>query len=212
MPKTIAKKPVKKAAGASARPAARKPAKKAVKATARAPVKKAAAKPEEKPVAKKMAEKKPAAREEKSVARKPVEKKSRKALEPEEERPVKHAAPDIDTDSDAGPVDEALRLIQSKPEGILQSVLWKELGVDSRKCSRIVKRLEDSGLIERVDFKREGIKTYLLRARQQPVNPSDLLAGDELIPCIGCELECVVEECHPLMDWMYQLAIVQHTE
>jgi Lrp/AsnC family leucine-responsive transcriptional regulator len=112
----------------------------------------------------------------------------------------------------ADPVDEALQLIQSKPEGILQSELWKKLGVDSRKCSRIVKKLEEGGLIERLDFKKEGIKTYLLRARQQPVNPEELLAGDELIPCIGCELECVVEECHPLMDWMYQLAIVQHTE
>ena len=101
------------------------------------------------------------------------------------------------------PVEEGLRLIQSRPEGILQSELWKELGVDSRKCSRIVKKLEESGLIERVEFKKEGIKTYLLRARQQPVNPCNLLAGDELIPCIGCELECVVEECHPLMDWMY---------
>lgn len=110
------------------------------------------------------------------------------------------------------PVEEALNLIQSKPEGILQSELWKELGVDSRKCSRIVKKLEDSGLIHREDFKKDGIKTYLLRATQQPVNPADLLAGDELIPCIGCELECIVEECHPLMDWMYQLAIVQNTE
>ena len=110
------------------------------------------------------------------------------------------------------PVDDALKLIQSKPEGILQSELWKELGVDSRKCSRIVKKLEESGLIERSEFKKEGIKTYLLRARQMPVNPCDLLAGDELIPCINCELECIVEECHPLMDWMYQLAIVHHTE
>jgi Lrp/AsnC family transcriptional regulator, leucine-responsive regulatory protein len=110
------------------------------------------------------------------------------------------------------PVDEALKLIQSKPEGILQSELWKELGVDSRKCSRIVKKLEDSGLIERTEFKKDGIKTYLLRAKQMPVNPGHLLAGDELIPCISCELECIVEECHPLMDWMYQLAIVQHTE
>jgi Lrp/AsnC family leucine-responsive transcriptional regulator len=112
----------------------------------------------------------------------------------------------------ADPVDEALKLIQSKPEGVLQSELWKELGVDSRKCSRIVKKLEEGGLIERSEFKKEGIKTYLLRARQMPVNPCDLLAGDELIPCINCELECIVEECHPLMDWMYQLAIVQHTE
>jgi Lrp/AsnC family leucine-responsive transcriptional regulator len=109
------------------------------------------------------------------------------------------------------PVDAALKLIQSKPEGILQSELWKELGVDSRKCSRIVKKLEEDELIGRIEFRKDGIKTYLLRARQMPVNPSDLLAGDELIPCISCELECIVEECHPLMDWMYQLAIVQHT-
>jgi hypothetical protein len=127
-------------------------------------------------------------------------------------KPAIDAADTIARDEAADPVDEALRLIQSKPEGILQSELWKELGVDSRKCSRIVKRLEDSGLVIREDFKREGIKTYLLRAKQQPVNPNDLLAGDELIPCVGCELECVVEECHPLMDWMYQLAIVEHTE
>jgi Lrp/AsnC family transcriptional regulator, leucine-responsive regulatory protein len=116
----------------------------------------------------------------------------------------------VDTVGD--PVDEGLKLIQSKPEGVLQSELWKELGVDSRKCSRIVKKLEESGLIERGEFKKEGIKTYLLRAKQMPVNPCDLMAGDELIPCIGCDLECVVEECHPLMDWMYQLAIVSHSE
>jgi len=112
----------------------------------------------------------------------------------------------------ADPEEEGLKLIQSRPEGVLQSELWKELGVDSRKCSRIVKKLEECGLIERVEFKKDGIKTYLLKARLQPVNPCDLLAGEELIPCIGCELECIVEECHPLMDWMYQLAIVEHTE
>jgi Lrp/AsnC family leucine-responsive transcriptional regulator len=116
----------------------------------------------------------------------------------------------VDTVGD--PADEGLKLIQSKPEGVLQSELWKELGVDSRKCSRIVKKLEESGLIDRVEFRKDGIKTYLLRAKQMPVNPCDLMAGDELIPCIGCDLECIVEECHPLIDWMYQLAIVSHTE
>jgi len=109
------------------------------------------------------------------------------------------------------PEDDALTLIQSRPEGVLQSELWKELGVDSRKCSRIVKKLEDSGLIDRVEFKKDGIKTYLLRAKMQPVNADNLLAGDELIPCIACDLECIVQECHPLMDWMYQLAIVGNT-
>jgi len=108
--------------------------------------------------------------------------------------------------------EEGLKLIQSKPEGVLQSELWKELGVDSRKCSRIVKKLEESGLIDRVEFKKDGIKTYLLRAKRQPVCPENLLAGDELIPCIACDLECVVQDCHPLMDWMYQLAIVSQGE
>jgi hypothetical protein len=112
----------------------------------------------------------------------------------------------------ANPEEEALELIKSKPDGVLQSELWKELGVDSRKCSRIVKKLEESGLIERIEHKKDGTKTYLLKAKTtgSPVDPACLLAGDELIPCIGCDLECIVEECHPLMDWMYQLAIVQH--
>jgi len=113
----------------------------------------------------------------------------------------------------ADPETEVLDLIRSKPEGILQSELWKELGVDSRKCSRIVKKLEDAGLIDRTEYKKDGTKTFLLKAKKplSSVNPSHLLAGDELIPCVGCELECIVEECHPLMDWMYQLAIVQHS-
>jgi DNA-binding Lrp family transcriptional regulator len=110
----------------------------------------------------------------------------------------------------ADPEEEGLKIIQSRPEGVLQNELWKELGVDSRKCSRIVKKLEENGLIDRVEYRKDGIKTYLLRVKRQPVNPCDLLAGDELIPCIGCDMECIVEECHPLMDWMYQLAIVQH--
>ena len=50
--------------------------------------------------------------------------------------------------------EQALRIIRSSRDGVLQSELWKELGVDSRKCSRIVKKLEESGLIERVDFKK----------------------------------------------------------
>ena len=173
-----------------AKDAAKKPAKDTVKDTAKKPVKEAV--------------KKPVKDTAKDTTQKPVKEAVKK--------PVNDAANNVARNEAADPVEDGLILIQSKPEGILQSELWKELGVDSRKCSRIVKKLEESGLIERVEFKKEGIKTYLLRAKQQPVNPSHLLAGDELIPCIACELECIVEECHPLMDWMYQLAIVEHTE
>ena len=203
MVKNAAKKPAKDAAG-------KKPAKGKTTADTKKPVKVKTAADTKKPAKVKAATdaKKPVTEKTVAPAKKPVKEKA-------VTRPKQHGTETEDTaekNDAADSIDEGLKLIQSKPEGILQSELWKELGVDSRKCSRIVKRLEDSGLIERLEFKKEGIKTYLLRAKLQPVNPADLLAGDELIPCIGCELECVVEECHPLMDWMYQLAIVEHTE
>ena len=109
-------------------------------------------------------------------------------------------------------VEHALRIIQSSRDGVLQSELWKLLGVDSRKCSRIVKKLLDSGLIERIEFKGDGIKTYTLRAVKKSVRPSLILAGGELVPCISCDRECVVTACNLLLDWMYQLAIEEHTE
>ncbi|HTY15135.1 MAG TPA: Lrp/AsnC family transcriptional regulator [Methanoregulaceae archaeon] len=112
----------------------------------------------------------------------------------------------------SNPIEEGLRVIQSKPEGVLQSELWKILDVDSRKCSRIVKKLLDTGLIERTEFKKDGIKTYILKAKKRPLDPNQILAGEELIPCIGCEEECIVVECHRLMDWMYQLAIIEAEE
>jgi DNA-binding MarR family transcriptional regulator len=103
--------------------------------------------------------------------------------------------------------ERALRAIRAEREGVLQSELWKILSIDSRKCSRIVKKLLDEGLIERIEHKGEGIKTYRLRAKEQDLRPDLILAGGEIIPCIACDQECVVEECHLLVDWIYQLAI-----
>lgn len=103
--------------------------------------------------------------------------------------------------------EDALKVIQSHPAGVLQSELWKILEVDSRKCSRLVKKLLDEGMIERVEFRKDGIKTFVLKASRRPVEPVLILAGEELIPCIGCDQECHVEECARLLDWMYQLAI-----
>ncbi|WP_440950583.1 helix-turn-helix transcriptional regulator [Methanosphaerula subterraneus] len=109
-------------------------------------------------------------------------------------------------------VEDALKLIQSNPDGVLQSELWKLLGVDSRKCSRIVKKLLDDELIERLEYRKDGIKTFVLKAKRNPVDPNLLLAGEELIPCIACDLECVVDQCPLLVDWMYQLAIAEFKE
>lgn len=108
--------------------------------------------------------------------------------------------------------EEALETIQSRRQGVLQSELWKLLDIDSRKCSRIVKRLLDAGLIERTEYRSDGIKTYLLRAKRQAIDPCVILAGGEVLPCIGCEQECVPEECRLLLDWMYHLAFEEYQE
>lgn len=106
-----------------------------------------------------------------------------------------------------GTEEDAFRLIATVPEGVLQSELWKMLGVDSRKCSRIVKKLLDTNRVERVEYRQDGIKTFRLIAKKGPADPRCLLGGEELIPCIACELECSVNDCNLLLDWMYQLAI-----
>jgi DNA-binding MarR family transcriptional regulator len=108
--------------------------------------------------------------------------------------------------------EEALEIVQSRRQGVLQSELWKILGIDSRKCSRIVKRLMDAGLIERTEYRSDGIKTYLLQAKRQAIDPSVILAGEQILPCIGCEQECNPEECRLLLDWMYHLAFEELQE
>jgi DNA-binding MarR family transcriptional regulator len=103
--------------------------------------------------------------------------------------------------------EEALRLIQCTPGGVLQSELWKQLNIDSRKCSRIVRKLLDLGLIERVEHRSDGIKTFVLRGKKKTVDACLLMAEQDLVPCIACDRECIVEECNLIVDWIYQLAI-----
>lgn len=59
--------------------------------------------------------------------------------------------------------DRALELIGAKKEGLLQSDLWKLLGIESSRCSRIVSKLERSGLIRRDSISARGYRTFLLR-------------------------------------------------
>ena len=101
----------------------------------------------------------------------------------------------------------ALANIRANPEGVLQSELWKDLGVDSRMCSRVLKKLEDGGYIEREECRRDGIRTYLVKiARKEDViDPMLLMAGETIVPCVACEEECNVEHCKMLEDWVYEL-------
>ncbi len=96
-------------------------------------------------------------------------------------------------------------------EGVLQSQVWKELGLSSRDGSRIAIRLEKRGIIERGKILANGRWTYKFMAIRLPVDFRSI----ELIPCTICahEKKCrpdgIINPCncplereeHGLVDW-----------
>ncbi|MDD4306745.1 MAG: Lrp/AsnC family transcriptional regulator, partial [Methanosarcina sp.] len=99
--------------------------------------------------------------------------------------------------------EEAYNLIKSHKDGIFQNVIWKELDIDSRKCSRIVKKLLDKDLITREVGVSNGARTYLLRAKEEVKEKYDLLLAGELFSaCTGCTGDCQPEYCGKLSEWI----------
>jgi len=92
--------------------------------------------------------------------------------------------------------------------GIHQSDFWKELGVSSRKGSRIIDTLETAGLIRRQEAVYEGHNTYYLEPTAEDLDFSLLMAGDQLTPFIG------EEEIDPQSDafsqWLMALAYEEY--
>jgi len=88
--------------------------------------------------------------------------------------------------------------------GIHQSDFWKELGVSSRKGSRLVEGLESAELIQREETVYEGQRTYYLEPTASELDFSLLMTGDMLSPFIG------EEEVDPQSDafsqWLMNLA------
>ncbi len=121
--------------------------------------------------------------------------------------------------SEASLEDKALGLIKSRPNGILQSELWKDLGIDSRKCSRIIAKLEDEGKIKRTWETVKGTRTYrisyLPQKKEAPKKEVDfglILANEHVAPCIGCTYECEPDYCPDLGNWVELLARVAARE
>ncbi|MHC1571200.1 MAG: Lrp/AsnC family transcriptional regulator [Methanosarcinales archaeon] len=106
-----------------------------------------------------------------------------------------------------------LEIIQEREDGILQNELWRVAGIDSRKCSRLVKRLLDKNLVTREAAVSRGSRTYLLRARKgvsfevESLNPDlkYLIANGEFSPCVGCRRECDPRYCEDLTEWIANL-------
>ena len=72
---------------------------------------------------------------------------------------------------------------------IHQSEFWKELDVSSRKGSRLAKKLEEAGLVEREETVHDGNRTYRIEPVivEEDLDFSLLMAGDMLSPFVGEE-------------------------
>lgn len=74
-------------------------------------------------------------------------------------------------------------IIDAGEEGLLQSGLWKSLGVSSREGSRIALKFVEKGRVERKKVLSNGRWTYRLFSLQEPVT-LDSVAG---CPCLICD-------------------------
>ncbi|WP_292391789.1 helix-turn-helix transcriptional regulator [Methanosarcina sp. UBA5] len=102
--------------------------------------------------------------------------------------------------------EEAYNIIKRHKEGVFQNVIWKELNIDSRKCSRIIKKLLDKDLIIREVGVSNGARTYLLKAKEEVKEKYDLLlAGTLFSACTNCTGDCQPEYCGKLSEWIGSL-------
>ncbi len=76
-------------------------------------------------------------------------------------------------------------VVERGRDGVLQSEIWKELGLTSRDGSRLAIRLERRGLIGRVKVLEDGRWTYKLTPLRFPTD----MASIEKAPCIVCQYE-----------------------
>jgi len=104
---------------------------------------------------------------------------------------------------------DVLRLIMdSGEEGVLQSELWKDMGVDSREGSRAILRLERRGLISRKKELHSGRWTYRLFSKRRYATIDEI----KDIPCTFCDLESKCgesgispENCKRLVAWIISI-------
>ena len=102
--------------------------------------------------------------------------------------------------------EEAYNIVRRHKDGVFQNVIWKELEIDSRKCSRIIKKLLDKDLIIREVGVSNGARTYLLKAKEEVKEKYDLLLSGEMFSaCTGCTCDCEPEYCGKLSEWIGSL-------
>ena len=106
--------------------------------------------------------------------------------------------------------EKVLKLIKTRKKGILQNELWKKAEIDRRKCSRVVEKLENEGIIVREHESTRGTRTYRIKLTEKKEKEKArdfrlLLVKDMFAPCTGCAIECTPEQCIPLSEWVFHL-------
>jgi len=109
--------------------------------------------------------------------------------------------------------EEILKILEERG-AVLQKDLWKELNIDSSKCSRILRKLEKEGLIRRVEVVVDGVKTFKIipagaeeeEEEEEELDLKTVLSRMEevagLPPCFACvETDCESEKCLKLEVW-----------
>ena len=103
--------------------------------------------------------------------------------------------------------ERALGLIRRSKGGILQNQLRLELGVDGRRCARIVRTLLDAKFVGRELVTTGSVRTYLLRFTGGVRKYELLIAGGKFDPCVGCIDECDPARCARLNKWVRALGV-----
>ena len=102
--------------------------------------------------------------------------------------------------------EQTLDLIRRNIDGIFQSRIWKELGINSRQCSRAIRKLLDEGLVGRESVVTGGVRTYKISyCGEVGVNKYELMTGDIFDPCAGCIDDCTPTRCTSLNRWIRAL-------
>ncbi len=113
----------------------------------------------------------------------------KKAAKPEPRQRKPEEAPEPVERTEEELVDLTSRVyklvVERGRDGVLQSEIWKELGLTSRDGSRLAIRLERRGLIGRVKVLEDGRWTYKLTPLRFPTD----MASIEKAPCIVCQYE-----------------------
>lgn len=91
----------------------------------------------------------------------------------------------------------ALSLIKKNKEGLLQSDLWKMLGLDSREGSRLVLRLTKKGLIRREQVMVNGRRTYRLFLVESDSGGKSIIVDLSNVLDIPCTTCPYIESCGP---------------